>query len=44
MTAYFQGDIADLRTAVDGATSAGTFDPWKGHMQAGDYAAADALM
>jgi hypothetical protein len=44
MRGYFQGDIAALRSAADAATSAGTFDTWKRHMQAGRYADADALM
>lgn len=44
MDAYFNGNIAGLRTAVDNATSAGTFNQWVTFMQAGDYAHADALM
>lgn len=44
LRAYFQGDIAGLRSAVDTATSAGTFDRWVTHMQAGSYAQANALM
>ena len=44
MDAYFNGNIAGLRTAVDAATSAGTFDRWVTFMKAGQYAQANALM
>jgi hypothetical protein len=44
MAAYFQGNIAGLRAAVDAATAAGTFDQWMTYMNASNYAAADALM
>jgi len=44
MAAYFNGNIAGLRAAVDAATSAGTFNQWVTFMQAGQYAQADALM
>jgi hypothetical protein len=44
MAAYFNGNIAGLRSAVDAATSAGTFNQWVTFMQAGQYAQADALM
>ena len=44
MRAYFQGDVAGLRTAIDTATSAGTFDNWVTFMKASNYASADALM
>lgn len=44
--AYFNGDIAGLRAAVDAAKGAGTFDKWKGYMtqRPPDYAAANALL
>jgi Domain of unknown function (DUF4157) len=44
MAAYFNGNIAGLRTAVDAATSAGTYDRWVTFMNASNYASADALM
>jgi len=44
MDAYFNGNIAGLRTAIDGATSAGTFDNWVTFMKASNYASADALL
>lgn len=44
MDAYFNGNIAGLRTAVDAATSAGTFNRWVTYMKAGQYAQANALM
>jgi hypothetical protein len=43
--AYFAGDVAGLRAAVDAAKGAGTFDKWLGYMTKipPDHAAANAL-
>lgn len=43
--AYFSGDINALKSAVDAAKGAGTFDKWKGYLNQNppDYAAANAL-
>jgi len=42
--AYFDGKLADLKTAVDGATAKGTYDSWLGHMKKGKYSDADKLL
>jgi hypothetical protein len=42
--AYFQGAIAALEAAFDGPRGAGTFNTWLGHMIAGRYTDADALI
>jgi hypothetical protein len=42
--AYFDGEIDDLRTAVDDAQGEGTFDSWVTEMKAKNWAAANALL
>lgn len=42
--AYFDGDIAALRSAVDGARGAGAWRRWLDHLDAGDFKGANALL
>ena len=42
--AYYQGKLAELKTAVDAAKAAGTFDAWVTAMKDGKYSDADALL
>lgn len=42
--AYFDGEIDDLRTAVDDAKGEDTFDNWVTEMKAKNWAAANALL
>lgn len=44
LDAYFNGNMAGLRTATDTATSTGTFDKWVTFMQAQQFTKANALM
>jgi hypothetical protein len=44
MAAYFNGNVAGLRAAVDAATAAGRFDQWVHHMGLNQFNQADTLM
>ena len=42
--AYFDGDIASLKTAVDGKKGAGTWDRWLDLLDSSDFKGANALL
>ncbi|HMN97953.1 MAG TPA: hypothetical protein PKD59_00910 [Miltoncostaeaceae bacterium] len=42
--AYFEGDIAGLKAAVDAKRGAGTWETWLDHLDANDFKGANALL
>jgi hypothetical protein len=42
--AYFEGDLDNLRKAVDGAKGTGTWGKWTGHLEVNDFKAANRLL
>jgi hypothetical protein len=42
--AYFEGDLDNLKGAVDGAKGAGTWGKWVGHLDGNDFKAANKLL
>ena len=42
--AYFEGDLDNLKNAVDGAKGAGTWGKWVGHLEGNDFKAANKLL
>jgi hypothetical protein len=42
--AYFEGDLDNLKKAVDGAKGTGTWGKWTGHLEVNDFKAANKLL
>jgi hypothetical protein len=42
--AYFEGDLDNLKNAVDGAKGAGTWGKWVGHLEGNDFKSANKLL
>jgi hypothetical protein len=42
--AYFEGDLDNLKNAVDTAKGAGSWEKWVGHLDASDFKAANKLL
>jgi hypothetical protein len=42
--AYFEGDLDNLKKAVDGAKGAGTWGKWTGHLEVNEFKAANKLL